>query len=188
MVIVRTERLTLRDFRDGDWQAVHTYSSDSEVVRYMDWGPNTKADTKRFIRRAKAHQKEKPRRNFTLAVILKAERKLIGSCGIHVWNPDNREGWIGYCFNRNSWRNGFATEAAEALLDFGFGRLGLHRIFATCDPANVASAHVLQKIGMKIEGHLREHKWAKGDWQDSLLFSILEQEWKKPSFRKNTLN
>jgi ribosomal-protein-alanine N-acetyltransferase len=179
MDIIRTERLVLRDFKKADWKAAHSYGSDPEVVRYMDWGPNTEEDTKKFIHRAIASQKEQPRKTYTLAIILKPESKLIGGCGIYVSNPENREGWIGYCLNRNFWGKGYATETARTLLKFGFEQLNLHRIFATCDPANIASARVLEKIGMKCEGHIREHKWAKGKWHDSLLYGILDYEWKQ---------
>ena len=179
MVLIETERLILREFKDGDWASVHEYASDPEVVRFMDWGPNTEEETRNFIKRAISHQNEKPRRNFTLAIILKSENKLIGSCGIVVSDPDNRQGYIGYCLNRNFWGQGYATETARALLKFGFEKLNLHRIFATCDPKNVASARVLEKIGMKLEGRLREHKLAKGKWRDSLVYSILDHEWKK---------
>lgn len=179
MEVARTKRLALRDFKETDWASIHKYASDPQVVRYMDWGPNTEEETKNFIRRAKAHLKEQPRRNYTLAIVLKQKNTLIGGCGIHVSNMGNREGWIGYCLNRNFWGKGYATETAKVLLRFGFDQLNLHRIFATCDPANIASAHVLEKIGMQLEGHLREHKWAKGKWRDSLLYAILDYGWKK---------
>lgn len=179
MVSLLAERLVLRDLADVDWQAVHSYASDPEVVRYMDWGPNTEEETKNFISRSVASQKEKPRRNYTLAVVLKAEDRLIGGCGVHESNPENREGWIGYCLNRSFWRKGYATETARTMLDFGFNQLNLHRIFATCDPANIASTHILEKIGMQREGHLREHKSSKEKWRDSFLYAILEHEWKQ---------
>lgn len=167
----------LRDFEEGDWTLVHDYASNSEVVRYVDWGPNTEEESKNFIQRALAHKKERPRKNFTLAVVLKATNTLIGGCGIYLSNPDNREGYIGYVLNRNFWGQAYATETAQALLEFGFNQLTLHRIFATCDPENITSARVLEKIGMQHEGHFREHKWAKGKWRDSLLYAILDHEW-----------
>lgn len=179
MEVFRTERLVLRDFEETDWEAVHAYASDPEVVRYMNWGPNTEEETKNFIQRAITHQKEQPRRTYTLAMVLKADGRLVGGCGIEVSNPDNREGWIGYCLNRNFWGQGYATETAKVLLEFGFNHLNLHRVFATCEPTNIASAHVLEKIGMQQEGRLREHKWAKRKWRDYLLYAILDYEWKK---------
>jgi len=178
MRIIKTERLLLRNLEVNDWQAVNEYASDPEVVRYMDWGPNTEKETKEFIQRAMSTQEEKPRRVYTLAIVVEKEDRLIGSCGINLSNPENREGWLGYCLDRDFWGKGYGTEVARGLMDFGFTELALHRIFATCDPRNTASAHVLEKSGMKREGCLREHKWSKGKWRDSYLYAILEQEWK----------
>jgi ribosomal-protein-alanine N-acetyltransferase len=172
--IVRGDRLVLRDLEESDWQAVHSYASDPEVVRYMDWGPNTEDETKNFIQRSIANQKEQPRRNYTLAIVLKLDSQLIGGCGVHLSDPDNREGWIGYCLNRHFWRQGHGTETARALLRFGFDQLNLHRIFALCDPGNIASVHVLENVGMQREGHLRERKLRKGKWHDELLYAILD--------------
>ncbi len=184
MVIIRSRRLVLRELKEADVHTVNEYSSDLEVVRFMDWGPNTKEDDLAFIQRAIASRRQRPRADYTLAIVLKKENRLIGSCAIHVSNLKNRDGWIGYCLNRCCWNRGYATEAARALLKFGFGQLRLHRIFATCDPANVASAHVLKKAGMKREGHLREFKCIRGEWKDSLVYAMLEQEWNSRDRRK----
>jgi RimJ/RimL family protein N-acetyltransferase len=178
MVTVRTTRLKLRELEESDWQAVHGYAPDHEVVRYMDWGPNTEEETVNFIQRSITSRKEQPRRNYTLAIVLTTEDRLIGSCGVQVSDPENREGWIGYCLNRDFWGKGYGTEVARALITFGFKRLNLHRIYATCDPQNIASAHVLEKAGMQREGHLRERKWVKRRWRDFLLYAILDREWK----------
>ncbi len=174
---ILTQRLMLRDFEEVDWKAVHDYASDPEVVRYVDFGPNTEEESKNFIQRALASQKEQPRNNFSLAVVLKANNALIGGCGIYVSNPNNREGYIGYVLSRNFWKRGYATETAQALVEFGFDQLRLHRIFAICDAENSASAHVLEKVGMRLEAHFRENGWVKGKWRDSLLYAILEHEW-----------
>jgi RimJ/RimL family protein N-acetyltransferase len=179
MKIIETKRLLLKDLRGSDWQAVHEYASDPEVVKYMDWGPNTDNETKEFIQRAIASRQEKPRNVFTLAIVLKEKERLIGSCGIHISNLENREGWLGYCLNRKYWNKGYGTETSIGLVNFGFAKLNSHRIFATCDPENTASAHVLEKSGMKREGHLRQHKWSKGKWRDSYVYAILEEEWKQ---------
>jgi RimJ/RimL family protein N-acetyltransferase len=176
-LVLQTERLVLRTFREEDWQAVHDYGSDPEAVRYMPWGPNTEQDTKTFIQRELAHQKEKPRVVHNFALIEQTSQRLIGACSISIRNNELREGEIGYILNRHFWNLGFMTEAAEMVVSFGFNELGLHRIYATCDPANTGSYRVMEKIGMQREGHLREHKLIKGKWRDSLLYSILTNEY-----------
>lgn len=173
---LETERLILRDFEESDWQAVHEYASDREVVIYAPWGPNTEKETKSYINRKITNQHEQPRRDYTFALILKLEKKLIGACSIYVSDPTNREGWIGYVLNRTYWNHGYTTEVVKRVVDLGFNELGLHRIYATCQPDNLPSARVLEKVGMRREGHLKEHKHIKGKWRDSLLYAILESE------------
>jgi len=175
---LQTERLILRDFTAGDWQAVHAYAADPEAVRYMEWGPNSEAQTRGYIESLLIGLQADQRRSFDLAVTLRADGRLIGGCGFHISHPYNRAGWLGYIFRRDSWGQGYATETARELLRLGFDRFGLHRIFATCDPRNLGSAHVLEKIGMRREGHLRDNKWQKGQWRDSLLYAILEHEFR----------
>ncbi len=92
-----------------------------------------------------------------------------------------------YVLNRNFWKLGYATETVQALVKFGFKELKLHRIFATCDAENFASAHVMEKVGMQREAHFRENGWVKGKWRDSLLYAILEGEWKKSKRAHNRL-
>jgi ribosomal-protein-alanine N-acetyltransferase len=178
MVTIVTERLKLREFDEDDWVSVHKYASDPEVVQYMTWGPNTTEDTKNFVQRALAYQKEQPRRNFDLTIISKEEGALIGGCSIRVSDPDNREGFIGYLLRRQYWQRGYATESAKALIAFGFNQLDLHRIYATCDTRNVASTRVLEKTGMRREGILREHKLQRGEWRSSYVYAVIIHEWK----------
>jgi RimJ/RimL family protein N-acetyltransferase len=176
MIALKTERLLLREFRKDDWEAVHGYASDAQVVRFLAWGPSTEDETRDFIARQIAARAEEPRRHYGLAVTRAADNELIGSVGLNESSPDNREAWIGYCLARHCWGQGYATEAARAVIAFGFGELDLHRIFATCDVRNVASARVLEKAGMQREGRLREHKWQRGGWRDSYLYAILRDE------------
>jgi RimJ/RimL family protein N-acetyltransferase len=174
---LRTRRLILRDFKEKDWEAVHVYASDPEVVKFMPWGPNTEEETKDFIRKAIGYQEERPREHFELAAVLKADDSLIGGCGLTITSRADRSGYIGYCFNRIYWNAGFGTEAAEALVLYGFEQLGLHRIWATCDLENTASVKILEKVGMKREAQLRENVWMRGKWRDSLVYAMLDREW-----------
>jgi len=174
-----TDRLILRPYRESDFEAVHEYGSDPEVVRYTSFGPNTEEDTRSFLRRALEAAQEEPRLDYGFAIILQAENRLIGGCGLHRSGTHPRIAELGYVLHRNYWGRGYATEAARALLAFGFEELSLHRIFARCDPANVASARIMEKIGMQREGHLREAEWHKERWWDLLLYAILDYEWKR---------
>jgi RimJ/RimL family protein N-acetyltransferase len=181
-LILQTARLELREILENDCAEVHEFGSDPMVARFMNWGPNTEDDTHRFIQRSIGYQSEKPRMHYSLAIVVRDLSRLIGSCGVYLSNIENREGYIGYCLNRQFWGQGYATETARALLEFGFNKLNLHRIFATCDPANMVSAHVLEKIGLKYEGHFRENVYCKGEWHDELYYAILEKDWKKGAF------
>ncbi|NMG07603.1 GNAT family N-acetyltransferase [Brasilonema sp. UFV-L1] len=174
---LQTQRLILRDFTKSDWQGVHSYACDPEVVRYEPFGPNSEEDTKSFLQRQIKLQRQQPREHFGLAVTLKDNKQFIGSCSISITNQDQREASIGYDFAKEFWGQGYATEAARKLLHFGFQQLNLHRIFATSDPKNILSMRILVKIGMRQEGYLREYEWVKGEWRDRLLYAILEREW-----------
>lgn len=173
---VETKRLILREFEEADFGPMHAYASDPEVSKYETWGPNSELDTKIYLDSILSYKLNDPRKDFELAVELKATGLLIGACSIHVVDSEAREGYIGYCYNKEYWNKGYASEAAKAIVGFGFKSLNLHRIYATCDPNNIGSSKVLGKIGMKKEGHLREHKLQRGKWRDSFLYSILEYE------------
>jgi len=174
---IHTERLILREFTPMDFDAVHEYASDPEVVRYMPFGPNTVEDSRNFLNRAIGRQKEEGRTDFELAVVLKDGGKLIGGCRLN--KTSNLAAHIGYIFNRGYWGRGYATEAARALVRHGFAELGAHRIYATCDPDNIASRRVLEKAGMVLEGRLREDMVCHGEYRDSLILGILEHEWEE---------
>jgi [ribosomal protein S5]-alanine N-acetyltransferase len=173
---IETPRLVLRDLEAGDEPAVHAYASDAETVRLLDWGPNTTEDTAGFLSLAQAAREAVPRTAYQLAIVLRATQRLIGGFRIEIRNAASGSGNIGYVLTRDAWGQGFATEAGRAILSFGFQTLALHRIWATCDVENRASARVLEKIGMQREGHLRENVRRRGEWRDSYLYAILRSE------------
>ena len=179
MLPLTSERLILRDFTEKDFEAVHKYAKDPEVVKFMPWGPNTVEDTNSFLKRKLEEQRVNPRIVYDVAVTLKDSGLLIGGCGLQRKNTDSTEGSIGYCLNKKYWGKGIGTEVAQTLIRFGFMELGLHRIFATCDPENTASRNVLEKNGLRLEGHFRENIRMRGQWRDTLTYAILEHEWKK---------
>lgn len=167
-----TPRLILREFRRSDWRAVHRWARDPAVVRYLVWGPNTPAQTRRHVADVIAKRAERPRRDITLAIALRATGELIGSCALRPGPRGARAGEIGYVLRRERWGRGYMPEAVRALLRLGFGRLGLLRIYATCDRRNTASARVLAKVGMRREARWRRDTRMEGRWRDTDLYAI----------------
>lgn len=112
------------------------------------------------------------------AVTLKDGGSLLGSVSLVIM-PEHRHAEMGYWLGRPYWGQGYASEAARAVLDFGFETLGLHRICAQHFGTNPASGRVMQKIGMTYEGRLREHVIKWGKFEDSVLYGILKREWEE---------
>jgi [ribosomal protein S5]-alanine N-acetyltransferase len=173
-----TERLILRDFLESDWEAVLAYQQNPLYLRYSEWTERTAEDVRSFIQIFLDQQKQDPRIKFQFAVLLKPTGQVIGNCGIRRDTPAAYEGEIGYELDPKHWGNGYATEAAQAILTFGFSKLSLHRISAWCVADNLASARVLEKLGMRQEGRLRENQYYKGRSWDILLYAILYEEWR----------
>lgn len=176
LVGLQTERLILREIEHGDAEAMQGYAADPEVVKYMVWGPNTLEQTRAFCSGQLDIQRVRDRRDFEMAMIDRASGDLIGGVGLRVQNTTQREGDIGYVLRRDAWGRGLATEAARAMLEFGFGVLGLHRIYATADARNEQSTRVMQKLGMKHEGTLRKNLYLRDAFRDTVLYSILEDD------------
>ena len=175
---LRTRRLILRDFREDDLDAVHAYGSDPEVSRFMVWGPNTAEDTRAFLDRNLAAQQEWPRPAVCAAVEIAESGRLIGAVELRVKDPANLQGEFGWTLNQDVWGQGYAREAAAALLRQGFEPMGLHRITATCDTRNRKSWRALEKLGLRREALFRRDVRVKGRWRDTYLYAVLKDEWR----------
>lgn len=172
-----TDRLFLRDFQPSDWQDVHEFNTDPQVVEFLPSEPGTFEQTQALVQWWIDRIHDDPRIFYDLAVVHSPEQKVIGWCRF-AWRTDElQQAEIAYILNRRYWGQGLATELGRALVHFGFTTMRAHRIFATVRPANTASWRVLEKIGMQREGQLRQHRWMKGAWHDSLLYAILDHEW-----------
>jgi [ribosomal protein S5]-alanine N-acetyltransferase len=173
---IGTERLILRDIAPEDFDAVQAYAGDPAVCHFMVWGPNTPEDTHAFMKEQFA-ELAAPERTAYNKIVVHAETGLVlGTVELRLLSTTHRRGEFGYVYRRDAWGHGYATEAARALVAFGFTELGLERIQATCDPDNQASARVLQKTGLQLEGRMRHNLRRKGQWRDSLLFARLADD------------
>jgi [ribosomal protein S5]-alanine N-acetyltransferase len=178
VVMLDGTRIYLREHAQGDHAAVLGYSSDATVARYVPWEPNTNEGASAFLAAVIAAAEQTPRVSYELAIVERATQQLVGAARIGIESFPHKRADIGYALRRDRWGEGFATEAARLLLGFGFDQLGMRRIWATSHPDNLASARVLEKIGMSYEGRIRDHLFVKGAWRDSLAYAITEPEWR----------
>ncbi len=172
------QRVVLRRFRADDVGDFVAYRSDPEVARYQSWdAPYPREEGERFVRQLMLHHPDVTGEWFQFAVALRATGQLIGDCAAMPHAEDPRQVEIGFTIAPPSQGHGYATEATRLLAGYLFAARGKHRITARCDPRNAASVAVLERLGMRREGHLRQSTWAKGEWTDDLLYAVLNEEW-----------
>jgi ribosomal-protein-alanine N-acetyltransferase len=169
-------RLVVRETKEEDVPFIHEYASDADLVRFMSWGPITLDETRAFVLRQLRLAREVPRTEYGLAIELPQTGEMIGRVRLTVSSVPDKRGDLGYVLRRGFWGQGYATEAVRLVLHLALGELQLHRVEATCSPANMESIRVLEKVGMHLEGRLRENVHVRGAWRDSLLYAVLEGE------------
>lgn len=176
---VMTPRLHLRPHRLGDLDDLLRFHTDPEVVRYIPWPVRTREQTATALEaRTRQGVVFEPGQWLVLAMELRSERRVIGEVLLKFDSEPDARGELGYAMARDVEGNGYATEAAAAMLELGFGRFGLHRVVARLDARNGSSARLLRRLGMRQEGLLLEEEWFKGEWTDTLVLAMLEHEWR----------
>ncbi|MFZ0216398.1 MAG: GNAT family protein [Candidatus Dormiibacterota bacterium] len=167
--------ITLREFRPDDVEAAAAWISDPIVTRFLTWDAGDREAARRWIRAAMASASAVPRRTWELAAV-DARSEVVGAGRLTVREPSQRAGDLGYVVRRDRWGQGVGTAIARAFLELGFDRLALHRIWATCDVDNLASARVLEHAGLEREGRLRDQLLVRGRWHDAYLYAIVRAE------------
>jgi ribosomal-protein-alanine N-acetyltransferase len=174
--ILRTGRLLLRPFEDGDVDALFALFSDAETLRYWSRPPMTARDeASAMIERARAWGAEGSAIGW--AVVRGADRRVIGTATLFRIDRTHRRAEIGYMLGRAHWGQGYMREALAAVIGHGFGPLELHRIEADIDPRNAASIRALEHFGFVREAVLRERWRVGGEVSDSLIMALLEPAW-----------
>ncbi|MCY8302903.1 GNAT family N-acetyltransferase [Bacillus spizizenii] len=168
---IATKRLLIREFEFKDWQAVYEYTSDINVMKYIPEGVFSKEDAKEFVNKNRGDNAEK------FPVVLRDENFLIGHIVFYKYFGEHTYE-IGWVFNPKYQNRGYASEAARAILEYGFREMNLQRIIATCQPENIPSYRVMEKIGMRREGFFKKCIPKSNEWWDEYYYAILEEEWK----------
>jgi RimJ/RimL family protein N-acetyltransferase len=175
---LETARLTLRPFVAADFEAMHAMRADAEVARYLYGEPLSEDETRDLLARKIAGSAWAREGDWlSVAVVERASGTTVGDLAFQWVSERDRTAEVGFVFDPRQQGRGFATEAARALVDWAFTSAGFHRVIGRTESRNSASARVLEKLGMRLEAHLVENEWVKGEWQSELVYAVLDREW-----------
>jgi RimJ/RimL family protein N-acetyltransferase len=175
---LETERLSLRPLTEDDVEALHAIQSREDATRYLYWGPRNEDEVREALVKHMSDGILSGEGAALLAIVLAATDELIGTLAFFWRSEEHRSGEIGFLLHPDHQGQGYATEASELFLGLAFDEIGLHRVTGSLDARNVASARVLERLGMRQEAHLVENEWVKGEWTSELIYAILESEYR----------
>ena len=173
---LETERLILKKIVMANANDMYAYASLSEVTKYLLWSPHLNIDeTKGYIEYI---QREYRKGNYAdWGITLKSTGVFIGTIGFADIDTRNNRGEIGYVLNPAYHGRGFMTEAIQAVLKIAFAYLGLRRVQARIMAGNVASERLVERIGFRYEGTLRDHLYIKGAYRTIRIYSMLSDDY-----------
>ena len=173
--MLKGRRILLRYPTLRDARSIYFYAKEPDIARYTTLPqPYTLAHAKSFLKRTVLSRHDKHAYRF--AIIWKETGELIGMMGLESVDSVSKRAEIGYWLGKPYWGKGIMQEAISLLLDFGFKKLKLERIFAKVYHKNPASAHLLEKHGFTKEGTLRRHVFRNGEWLDEHHYGLLREE------------
>lgn len=170
-------RVRLRWIDERDAEALFEVFSDPRVTRYWSspaWRDPVQA--MELIREVRDCFARGDLLQWGIATL--EDDRLIGTCTLAHLDHTHRRGELGFALGSAYWGRGHASEAIARLLTFGFQELNLHRVEADVDPRNEKSIAVIERMGFRYEGHLRERWQVNGEACDSLLYGLLRSEWR----------
>lgn len=177
-VKLESNRLILRPIMVGDENDLMEIYSDSETAKYDDWEPwNSIDEATKMINNSIKYYNSKD--ILRLGIIRKETGKLVGCCALCDFDNWNEKCMVFFQVNRSEWNNGFATEAVEMIVKFGFETIRLNRIEAFVTPGNIASESVLKKNGFLNEGMMRQMEFYKGEFWDGIIMGIIKDDYEK---------
>lgn len=169
--------LTLRRLRHTDFADMLAYYSHPDVARYCEWDAMSDEQVAAILEAQGSVLPGDVGLPLLVGVELTAEQRLIGDCSLTIALPEHRQAEIGFCLHPDFQGRGIATRVVRAVLGYAFGALGMHRMEARCDVRNERSWRLLERVGMRREGRLRQCAFLKGEWIDDYLYAMLAPEW-----------
>jgi len=176
---IATDRLVLRPFTSDDFDALYAYQSRPDVARWLEWDARSEAEVREALGKKMGSVTILDEGDvLALAMERRDTGELVGDVILHLVSAEHRTGEIGYIVHPDHQGHGFTTEACEELLRIAFEDVGLHRVIGRLEPRNVASARVLQKLGMRREASFVDNEVIKGEWTGEDVYAILDREWR----------
>lgn len=172
-----TRDLRLRPSNATDAEGMFAMLSDPQSMKYWCDEPLEDLDAAIEVLN-KDLESDAAGNSLCWAITFPGEDRMIGKCILFRFDEANKRAEIGYILNREYWRRGLMRQALEAVIDFAFDTLKLHRIEADVDTENAGSIALLEKLGFKREGLFRERWFVYEQWQDSVMLGLLEQDWR----------
>ena len=169
-------RVRLREFTLDDVDALHRVYGDPAATRHLSFPPRSRAEVAELVPRLIGAAYAVPRAEYALAVHEKSSDEVVGMARLAL--EGRSAGQLGFALRPDRWRRGLGSETVLLLLRLGFDDLGLHRIWGARSPVNTASAALMTGVGMVEEGRIRDHVLVDGAWRDSIVHSILEDEYR----------
>ncbi len=173
-----TERLVLRAFTEEDQSAAYAPLGDVGDVPLQPFDLRDDAGVRRLVRLALANAREEPRLSVDLAIVRRADGRLIGHGGYRLDEREPRNALVWFQSDPSTWNQGLVLEAAQALLGHCFGPVGLHRVTGECSPKNLGARRLMERLGMRAEGSFVENAWHEGAWVDTAVYAMLAREWR----------
>ncbi|MFJ1735491.1 GNAT family N-acetyltransferase [Streptomyces sp. NPDC088254] len=173
-----SQRLSLRELTGDDVDGVYAIYGSREATEHLSFEPRTREQVGQIITRSIASANEAPRNEYALAVVERDTDALIGFGRLAIDPHQQRAATFGFALRPDAWGVGYGLETVRLLLGLGFEELNLHRVWGARSPLNQASAKTMTAAGMVEEGTIRGHIQKAGRWRDSIVHSILEDEWK----------
>jgi RimJ/RimL family protein N-acetyltransferase len=175
---IETARLHLRPLVEADFEDFSAYDSMPDVARYLYWEPRGPAESREAFD-AHLHRTALDGEGdaLVLGIVWREVGKVVGHVSLGWVSSDHQSGEIGFIVSPAYQGHGLAMEAAEVMLGLGFDGLQFHRMFGRCDGRNLASARLMERLGMRREAHLVENEYVKGEWTDELIYAMLDREW-----------
>ena len=177
MFTLITQRLLLRDFQTADFEPFFATTQSPAYQRFYAAEEMTRPFWEMIFGNILAGTNEPDRDAYQLAICQQSDGALIGTCGVRMEDAAHQQASFGCAIGEPYWGHGYALEATRALIDFAFAELPIHRIYAETNWENQSARSLAEKLGFRLEGHLRHYKYFRDRWWDGAIYAILRDDW-----------